>query len=292
MNVSSVVGLILIGFLLLLIAGVGCDSYVVIEPGHRGVIISQYGGTNTETVFGEGFHAKFPWMERVQQLSVQTEKYTAKAEASSKDLQEVATEITLNFALQEDKLPQIYQQIGMLYESKIIQPITQEIVKAITAQYTAEELVTKRPEVRKKIADQFEQRLKENYIRFTDVSITNFKFSPSYDKAIEEKQVAEQKALEEEQKKKRSIIEAEAERDQRRLRADAELYEMQKHSEGILLLAQKQAEANQVLNDSITDKILKSQMIAKWDGIMPRFLGGDGMTPLFNVGDEPTKQGK
>lgn len=269
----------ILGILFILSIIIGFNSFVIIDPGERGIIISRASGTNTESIMDEGFNLKIPFVQWVKEINVQKQKFTTNADASSSDLQDVQTDITLNYKLDSEKVGFLYKEIGMDFEDKVILPISHEIVKAVMAQYTAENLIKKRVEVRSIMSEMFTERLAVNYIVFMDLSITNFTFSKMYDNAIEEKQRAEQKALEEEQNKKRMIIEAEGQQRRREILADTELYE-----------AKRKAEANDVLSRSITDKILAFKALTKWNGIVPRVITSSSVIPFINVDGSMTKK--
>ena len=259
------------------------SSFKIIGPGERGVIISRISGTNMERVMGEGFNFKLPWVEWVETMSVQKERFTTQADASSKDLQDVQTTVTLNYSLVESDLPKMRSRIGLSFEDKVIVPVVQEIVKAVMANYTAADLIHKRQQVRKDMGDLFRSRLSDSYINFMDVSIVNFQFSQAYDDAIEAKQVAEQQALQEEKKKERIIIAAQAKKRERELAAEAHLFEETRKAEAILIMAKKQAEANRALNESITSQLLQLFAVQSWDGILPKVMGQGGVVPFLDI---------
>ncbi len=156
---------------------------------------------------------------------------------------------------------QVFQDIGIDCKSRIIDPAVQEAVKAITARYSAEELITKRPQVRNDIKDMLKGRLIEFNIVLDQFSIVAFEFSPQFNAAIESKQTAEQNALK-------------ATRDLERIKVEAE----QK-----ITRAQAEAESQRVQAQTITTNILKLRAIEKWDGKMPTVIGGNGAVPFIDV---------
>src|ERR1044071_5082700 len=137
-------------------------GWTIIGAGERGVITT-FGKVN-EISLNEGIHLKWPIADTIHKISIRVQKHSTRADASSKDLQHVNTEITLNFHLSPAAITKIFQNIGNLemLGEKLITPIIQEAVKASTAHYTAEELVTKRQEVRELIKSYAEERL-HNY---------------------------------------------------------------------------------------------------------------------------------
>jgi regulator of protease activity HflC (stomatin/prohibitin superfamily) len=167
-------------------------SFTLIPPGKRGVVKRLYA---INRVIGEGPNLKIPIFERVVKMDVQTQKEQVDASAASKDLQNVAATVALNYNLQYDKVGELYRLVGMEYKERIIDPAIQESVKAATAKYTAEELITKREEVRDIIKTSIKERLAREFMDVTEVSIVNFNFSQSFNTAIEAKVTAEQNAL-------------------------------------------------------------------------------------------------
>src|ERR1051326_7476827 len=127
---------------LIIIILIMSESVVIVQAGHRGVVL--YVGAVENRVLGEGVHFIVPFAEQVIQLEVRTLKFQADASAASNDLQEVATVIALNYHIDPSKANTIYQQLGADYTSRIIAPTIQESVKASVAKFNAEQLVTNR----------------------------------------------------------------------------------------------------------------------------------------------------
>ena len=156
--------------------------------------------------------------------------------ASSKDLQTVTTEVSVQFYLNGALAPKMYQQIGTLasVESSIISPAIQESVKSVTAKYAAEELITKRDavktQIKSKIIDFITVTLAEKEIngavQVANVAITDFEFSREFNRAIELKVRAEQEALQAKNEKVKRVTQAEAANAERRLEADSAAYQI------------------------------------------------------------------
>lgn len=201
-------------------------SIVSIDQGERGVV----------TRFGEykrtlepGLHFKSPIAEKRTKFEVRTQKVEAEASSASQDLQMVETTIALNFNIDPSKVSEVYADVRTDYMEIIILPSIQEAVKASTAQFNAEALITKRPNVRDTIVEFLVERLSKRGIVVTDVSIVDFQFSEEFDKAIEAKVTAEQRALEAENKLKQ----VEFERQQRIEQATGEAEAIRIQAEAI-----------------------------------------------------------
>ena len=252
---------------LILIFGI----FVVIPAGNRGVLLTF--GKATATL-GEGLNFKIPIVQDVAVMSVQTQKYEADASAASKDLQDVTTKVALNFHLTEDNVLPVYRDLGLDFASRIIQPAVQESVKASTAQFTAEELITKRPVVKEKIDAMLTERLGKYGIIVDTISITEFQFSVEFTKSIEMKVVAQQNALK-------------AENDLQRIKVEAE----QK-----IASAQAEAESLRLVNEQLKQSPLALQLrvVEKWTGQLPMYYvaggGTNNLMTMLPLGTTPSAQ--
>lgn len=241
-------------------------SVYIVSAGERGVVLSW--GRVQEIPSTEGLHFKVPIKDEVVKIDIKTQKYEAPASAASRDLQIVSTNIAVNFHLEGSKTPELYKTVGLSYGDRLIQPAVQEVVKASTAQYNAEELITRRPEVKDLIKQGLIERLGSRGIVIEEVSLTDFDFSDSFNAAIEAKVTAEQNALAE----KNRLAEIEYRAQQRVTQAEGEASAIKAQAEAIR--AQGGSEYVQL------------QWIEKWNGQMPNIVLGDGAKPLINLGNQ------
>lgn len=242
------------------------SPFVVIDAGHRGVV-TNFGKVQSE-ILGEGLHWRIPIMQKVHEINVQIQKGEGDGDAASKDLQQVHARIALNFHLNPAAVATTFQEVGNLETvgDRIIQPAVQEAVKATTARYTAEELVSKRAEVRDNISDFMQDRLHRHGIILDEFSIINFAFSNTFNEAIEAKTTAEQLTLK-------------AQQDLERIRVEAE----QK-----IATAKAEAESLRLQKQEVTPELIRlreienqRKAIDKWDGHLPNVTGG--AVPFINV---------
>ena len=191
MKIGIGVGALVLAFIIFLLF----FPIVIIGAGERGVVFSNVTGIE-DRVLGEGVHFRIPLIQSVHALSIKVQKNDVKAEAASKDLQTVSTDIVVNWHLDASKVNKIYQNIGdeKAVLDRIIGPAVNEVVKAATAQKTAEEVLTKRAELKLDIDQRLEERLTTYGVILDDISIVDVNFSAEFNKAIEQKQVAEQDA--------------------------------------------------------------------------------------------------
>jgi regulator of protease activity HflC (stomatin/prohibitin superfamily) len=259
-----------VGVAVALIAFVLLNSYTVIEAGTRGVL-KNFG--QIIGVLGEGLHFRAPFVSSVTVVDVKTQRYESNATAASRDLQIVSTQVVLNYRLDPTTVDTLVREIGLEFERRIVDPAVQEALKAATAQFTAEELITRRPEVSSAIRDVLEARLSARGILVESVAITDFNFSEEFTRAIEAKQVAEQDALRAQNELRRAQIEAQ----QQVARAEAE-------AKARLEVARAEAEALRLQREVISPALLQLRFIERWDGVLPRFMGGSdssGVLPMF-----------
>ena len=261
--------LLIIGGLLLLI--ITFKPWVQIGAGERGII--QNFGAVQDLVLNEGIHFKIPVVQTVIPMDVKIQKVTTDAASSSSDLQDVDLSVALNYHVIPEKVNVVYQTIGIEFKGRIIDPAIQEVMKAVSARYTAEELITKRPAVSKEMQESLTSRLLESNISVDAFSIISFSFSQTFTDAIEAKQTAEQNAL----KAKRDLdrIKVEAEQTIAAATAEAEALRLQKMNISPDLIELRKIEAN-----------LKA--IEKWNGVLPGVTGA-GAIPFIGVGSVPKK---
>ncbi|OIP35470.1 MAG: HflC protein [Deltaproteobacteria bacterium CG2_30_66_27] len=255
---------IVIGFLFL-------NPWIQIGAGERGVVLNF--GAVQKDVMEEGLHFRIPIMQKIVRVDVKVQKAQTDAAAASSDLQDVSSTVAINYHIIPDKANIVYQSIGTQFKERIIDPAVQEVVKAVTAKYTAEELITKRPAVSDSMKLFLTERLLAHNIAVDAFSIVGFSFSKIFMEAIESKQTAEQLAL----KAKRDLdrIKIEAEQTITAARAEAESLRLQKANISSDLIELRKIEAN-----------LKA--IDKWNGILPQVTGA-GAVPFIGVGDTRKK---
>src|SRR3989344_384689 len=182
------------------------NTFGTIGAGQRGILL-QFGAVQ-DKVFGEGLYFKIPFIQTVVEMDVKIQKDEIPASAASKDLQIVTSKIALNYHLAPDSVNKVWQEVGKDYNIRIIAPSIQEAVKAESAKFTAEELITKREEVKEHIKTNLAIRLLTRSIIVDEFNIIDFEFSKAFNEAIEAKVTAEQLKLKAERDLERISIEA------------------------------------------------------------------------------------
>lgn len=250
------------------------SAITIVRPGHTGVIVTL--GKVEEGVLQEGLHFKLPFVQSVVMIDNRITKLEVDTEAFSRDLQTVETTLAINYRVDTAKSYSIYKNIGDDYANVLVTPAVNEVLKATTAKYTAEESVTNRTLISTGLVDGLNNKLNDIGLYITDVNIVNFEFSEAYITAIEEKQVAQQKLLKAETEKLTAITNAEAEAEAVKVRAEAD-------AEAHKIIAQAEAEANLIIAQSLTKDLIDYHTVDKWDGKLPTVTGGAGT--FIDVGD-------
>ena len=242
------------------------SSTGIVGAGQRGVLLRFGAVTGAEKE--EGLYFKIPGVEQVVLMSTQIQKYTAPSVSSSKDLQVVSTEVTLNYQLEASSVGEVYRSMRQDYENRVVQPFIQEAVKSTTATYNAEELITQRPQVRTELQAVIDARLRPLGISVVQLSITDFQFSVTFQDSIEAKVKAVQQALEAEN----ALVRVEFESQQAIVRAEAEArgLELQKSQITTQLLELRRIE-------------VQRNAIEKWNGVMPSVVTSGGPVPMLDV---------
>ena len=257
--------LVLLVIVALLAALIVYKTYVIVEPGHRGIVVQL--GEVKPNVLSEGFHIIVPFIQEVVPVEVRVRKSETSQTTSSKDLQVVNTVIAVNYRLEPELVNRLYQDVGLDFENRIVAPAIGESLKAVTSQYTAEELISKRPEVSSNVKETLGKKLATYYIRLDEINITEFNFSSEFDEAIEQKQIAEQQALKAKLDLQR--IEVEAQQKIEQAKAEAESLILQKDHVTAEMVELRKIEA-------------QIEAIRKWDGKLPIYTGG-GVIPFINI---------
>lgn len=244
-KIAKIVSGIIIAFIAIM------SSFSIIETGERGVVLrlGEYKYT-----MNEGLNFKAPFIDSVYKMQIRDRSYNSDVEVSSKDMQTIKISSSLVYSLDSQKVGDIYRRYGNNIESTIIKPTVAEVINATIAQYPIEEFVSKRDEISKRIMGTIQTRLSDIGIDIKSFLITNHDFSDDYNKAIEQKKIAEQAAITAE-------------------------YNKQK--------AQLDSEANKYRNEGLSKYVLMEKFLDKWDGHMPKVLtGSDGnMSMILNTED-------
>lgn len=257
----SVVGIVVLFLIVTLF-----NSFKTVPTGYVGVK-TQFGKVQND-VIQEGLNGKAPYIEKIVLIDCRTKKTEVTSESSTKDMQTVSVTIAVNYNVGKETANKLYKEVGLDYENIILSPAILESIKSVMAQYTAEELVTKRAEVSSMVREALVNKVETRGISVTEFNITNIDFSDAFNAAIEAKAVKQQEVV----------------------TAQAELEKQKIQNEKEISIAQKDAEVMKLQNQEITDKTLqlkaleiKEKMIEKWNGAFPTTMLGEDTSVLFNL---------
>ena len=287
---------VVLGIVALLVVILAADSFATVPVGSTGILLT-FGKVEDGKALSEGLHIKLPLVQRIVSMDNRVKKLELNTEAFSKDIQTVSATLAVNYRLQAEKSFAIYKTHGTQYEQNIIVPAAHEVLKSVCAQYTAEELISKRAESSDMMRDELDAKLSGMGITVTDFNIIDFDFSDEFINAVEAKQVAEQvkkKAATEnetaiaqaEREKQVSIKQSEAEAERVRIEAEAK-------AQSTLIAAQAQADAVKLAADAeayrmenegkyVSSALIDKILAENWDGKLPSMVGGD-VKGILNV---------
>lgn len=249
--------------IIVVILGFWLAPFTSVNAGHKGLV---FRGGKLVRVLNEGYNYKTPAIESVTEVDTRTQVEAAESSAASKDLQTVSTKVAVNFNIRSDKVEEMWNSVGKEYKSVIIDPAIQEAVKSATAKHTAEELITKRESVKDEITNTLRDRLNASgFINLTQVSITDFDFSKSFNNSIEAKVTAEQDALA--ARNKLEQVKFEAQQQIEKAKAQAETIRIQ---------------AAAITQQGGRDYV-QLKAIEHWDGKLPSQMIPGGTVPFLDL---------
>lgn len=260
------VSLVLVGVLVVLGVTTFFSSMRSVGTGEVGVV-TQYGKV-TGRELDEGLSFVQPLgVNQVTIYDVKNQKEEVQSTAATKDLQDVNGTLVLNYQLNRGEVSKMHKEVGKEYKDKLITPALNETFKSASAKYNASELITKRSEVKGDVYNGLKSRLEKYGIQVLDVSITNFRFSAEFNKAIEAVQIANQNVA----------------------RAKQELETTKVEAEKQIEAAQGAAEAQRLQQETLTPELIRkleiesqNRAIEKWNGVLPTTNAGDSGF-LFNL---------
>ena len=252
---KQIVLLVIISIVVLLLIA----SFTTISSGEIGIKVRF--GKVVNKHLNEGINIKIPVIEQIVKMNIRVQKIEVTTDSASKDLQDVNMKLAVNYKIERKEAVNLYKEVGTGYERIILEPAIEESIKAVTSKYTAEELITNRSDVSDKCQKELSEKIKKYGLTVSDFNITDFSFSEEFNKAIEEKQVAEQKVLTAKQELEKERIEAEKK----------------------IVKAEAEKKANDLKAASLTDNIIREKMIEKWNGELPKVNGNNSIFDITSI---------
>lgn len=270
--------------LALVVAILLLNSFATVPVGSTGIMLTM--GKVEDAALSEGFHFKLPFIQRIISMDNRVKKLELSTEAFSKDIQTVSATLAVNYRLQTSKTFSIYKSVGLAYEDNLIVPATHEVLKSVCAQYTAEELISKRAESSDMMRDELDAKLTGLGISVTDFNIIDFDFSDEFITAVESKQVAEQLKKKAATENETAIAQAEREKRVAITKSEAEaesvLIAAKADADAVKLAADAEAYRLEQIGKQLTDETIKNTLAERWDGKLPGVVGA-GATGILNL---------
>jgi len=266
-------------FLLITVA----DCLHQVPPGHRGVVVTL--GKVKEVNLDEGLQFKLPYVQQIIDMKVMLEKEEVQESAASSDLQEITTTLTVHFNVMPSSAWEVYQTMRQDYHGLLLRPVIQEDLKATTAKFTAENLITSRAILVQKLTEKLRESLEPYGINIQTVNFVDFQFSGAFSDAIEAKVTAEQEALQAKNvlvriqyEAQQKIIQAQADRNATIIAADADSQRVQiaALAEAFRLKTEANATAEAILliTSQMTPEYAQYLHLMQWDGKYPTTMLG------------------
>ena len=275
---KNIVRIAIAAVALLLVLVFAADCFTTVPVGSTGILLT-FGRVEDGSTLSEGLHLKIPFVQRIVSLDNRVQKLELDTEAFSKDIQTVSAKLAVNYRLQAEKTFSIYKSTGLSYEANLIVPATHEVLKSVCAQYTAEELISKRAEASDKMRDELDAKLSDIGISITDFNVIDFDFSEEFIAAVESKQVAEQLKKKAATENETAIAQAEREKQVAIKKSEAEAQSMmiaaQAEADAVKLAADAEAYRLQKLNEQLSEKTIQNTLAERWDGKLPGVVGAN-----------------
>ena len=259
MEKNSVAGVVTV-IILFVVAVLLCNPIVVVGVGERGVKVTL--GKVSPISLGEGMHFIMPYVQKIAKMDVKTQKYNTQTHVYTKDIQQARISYVVNYNLQSESAHRMYQQVGLDYVSKVINPVLEGTIKDVIGKWNAQDLVANREEATNEVLIKLQNQLSPQFINVTSFQIVDINYSEVFERAIESKVTAEQDAL----KAKNKTVQIQEEARQKVISAEAEAKSMSIRANA---LTQNKA-------------LVEYEAVQKWNGILPQYMMGNSV-PFINL---------
>lgn len=250
-----------LGIVALFLLSVVISSIYSIAPGYRGVLVTLGKVSPHSYVNGVGF--KIPFVSEMVKVDVRTQKMTKDASSYTSDIQTANLKFNIQYDLVAENVHVLYEKVGMDYENKLVIPALNDVLKEVIGKWQAQELISNLDKARVEITKHLNDRLDKRYFQNAQFLFENTDYSDSFEKAIEDKVIAEQKAQEAVNNTKRITEEANQK----------------------IITAKAEAEAMEIKSEALSKNkgLTEYEAVQKWDGKLPQYMLGNS-TPFINLG--------
>lgn len=258
-------------------------SFSTVGPGERGVLVVL--GKTSQEVLNEGPHFKLPFISYIRTMSIRVQKSEDQSEAATKDLQRVGAKVALNWTINPESVGKMLREVGdeSAIDNNLIAPAVSEVLKAATAKMTAEEVLTRRMELKQTIDDMLIKRLTSYGLIIKDISLVDLNFTNEFNHAVEAKQIAEQQAKQAEYVAQKATQDAKASVNTARGQAESNLAIARAEAEASLVKARAQSEGQKLLKQTLTSDVLQLEYLKKWNGQLPQVMSGKNSGMILNL---------
>lgn len=269
----------LFGLLFLLICIFG--FFTKIPANHVGIVYSPFGGTKKITL-DEGLSKRNP-LDKIYKISTETQTKTVdNLTTQTKDAQYLTSSLNIKYKVSESNAYMVFKQYRTLdrMSESLIVPTTQRVLELVTTKYNVIDILgEKRSEVYSELEIALAEELDKYGVKFESITINDMDAGEALEAAItaeavakKEVETAAQQLLKTETEAKQKSVQAQADQDAAKIKAETKLIE-----------AEAEQKANEMLNYSMSDLILRKLWIEKWDGKTPTYYGGNADL-MFNMG--------
>jgi len=246
--------------LLLIIFIIICNPIAIVGVGERGVKVTL--GQVSPQSYTEGIHLITPFISKIKNMDVKTQKTYIQTDLYTKDIQQAKISYVINYNLQPQNAHKMYREVGTNYVDNILMPVVEGTIKDVIGRWNAQDLVANREAATIDILGKLQKQLEPRYINVTGFQITDINYSGVFEKAIESKVTAEQEAL----KAKNRTVQIQEEAKQKIISAEAEAKSMAIRAHA---LTQNKA-------------LVEYEAVQKWDGKLPEYMMGNSI-PFLNM---------
>jgi len=238
-----------------------CGSFYKVSPGYRGVLITL--GKVEQKSYVNGVGIKWPFISSMEEMNIQTNELTDSTSSYTADVQTANLKYTFTYELNPENVHLLYEQVGRNYLAKKVKPVLNDVLKDVIGKWQAQDLVANRDKARVDVLAGLNERIDQQFFQNLTFQIIDLNYSDNFEKAIENKVIAEQRALQ-------------AVNDTKRIKEEAEQ---------TLISARAAAEAMQIKSEALARNkgLTEYEAVQKWDGKLPQYMLGNSV-PMLNLG--------
>ncbi len=231
------------------------NPIAIVGVGERGVKVTL--GQVSPKSYTEGVHFVTPFISKIKNMDVKTQKMYVDTEVYTKDIQQARISYVINYNLQPQNAYKMYREVGLDYTNTILMPVVEGTIKDVIGKWNAQDLVANRESATSDIIAKLQRQLESKYINVTGFQITEINYSKVFEQAIESKVTAEQEAL----KAKNRTVQIQEEAKQKIISAEAEARSMKIRSDAL----------------AKNKSLVQYEAVQKWNGVLPTYMMGNAV---------------